>query len=274
MEDNLLGRTKEEIKAVLNAYNIKPKAFLEWEADLGLLVAVWKISGGFPHKEGKIYFVNYKDGRFGKPTLVAERPSTISSMCIYRNKVIDCGDYINIYNTLDDNIMAERLWKSNSLCMFKDKLYDGGDVGIFDTLTGETVVVRENSITALCEYDSFLYDGDDEGIIRRTRDNEQIASRGSPILSLISFEGGLYDCGAYGLYHTYSNEKIVEKNTSFEIRQSLAFNNELFYLHLSYLRSIKDDKVLYSLDHILSPPEHVSYILPVKKDIIKEIKKK
>jgi hypothetical protein len=77
---------------------------------------------------------------------------------------------------------------------------------IFETLTGKLVAERDQSVTTLCSHDGRLYDGGVSGVYD-TFTNRRITDR--QVHVLCSHGGKLYDGGFMGVHETISGTEIA-----------------------------------------------------------------
>jgi len=116
-----------------------------------------------------------------------------------------------VYDTLAGEVIAEREGIVSSLCFHAGKLYDGGALGVYETLTNKHVSER-SPINALCSNNGILYDAGDNGIYE-TLTGDNVVSPRWRSLAMCSHLGRLCDAReSDGVYDTLGNRKILDYN--------------------------------------------------------------
>lgn len=108
-----------------------------------------------------------------------------------------------IFETLTGKLVAKRKHMVSSLCSFQNQLFDGGDDGVYETLSGRRITGEQ--VNVLCPHNGNLYDGRYQEVYETMSGNE-VAYRGHRVYALCSHEGTLYDASEFGaVYDTIRN---------------------------------------------------------------------
>jgi len=124
--------------------------------------------------------------------------------------------------------IAKRQGEINTLCLYNDVLYDGGEHGVFRTVSGERISFRNTN--ALCSHENVLYCASGRKVYETLTD-KVVAERECNIFSLLSTDIGLFDCGGLSntfgfIYETLTNKLVVKRH---DCVLSLGFfNGELY----------------------------------------------
>ncbi len=136
----------------------------------------------FNDKRSEVYL--YEPGE--EDILIAEREGKINSLCCHNGWLFDSGFYPNIYDTINEELIAKRNFWTLAICSHDYKMYDAS----FDP-----------------------YESVGSSVIRETKTNEKISERSDIVYSFCSYFNSLYDGGLAGIYETFSNMKIRDRRT-------------------------------------------------------------
>ncbi len=162
---------------------------------------------------------NYASGLdLNHPVPVAERGS-VRALCLHDETLYD-GSTVDkrfeIRKALVGDLVSERPGPISSLASHASTLFDGGEYGVYETLTSRQI--SDAPCDGLCSLDGRLYMASGRSI--READSGQVVGRGSGRLTaLCSYSGRLVhsDFGG-GIYDTLGGHLIVSYDAIDKVR--------------------------------------------------------
>lgn len=226
--------------------------------------------------EGEIFlFHNMKLIKFAD-----RKGGIIRDLCVHNGKLYDCTSFEGIYETIPDREI-NRGYMVMALCSFDGELYNSETDGLHNTLgfvppkprdvdisihnnvahwsTTQFVVGTKDLISVLCPYNGELYDGRKHGIYK-TFSNTLIFEREEYSTGLCAHNGKLYDGTSSGkIYETVHTKIIAERSCGMGL---CSHNGKLYDYGDGVYETFTNKKILN---------ETFSSMASVDKKIVEEI---